>query len=131
MLFRAVLVSIALLALAPSAALASLADDQRQGQALAAQLQSGAKTCNDLSNQDLDHIGEYVMGRALGSTSTHQAMNDRMSLMMGDQAEGRMHQLMGARFAGCATHASGSGGYGPMMGGGMMGGYTGNGGWAP
>lgn len=38
--------------------------------------------------------------------------------------EGRMHQLMGARFAGCATPSDAEGSYGPMMGaGGMMGGY--------
>ncbi len=120
MLLRAVLVSVALLALAPSAAFASLANEQRQGQALAAQLQSGAKTCNDLSSEDLDHVGEYVMGRALGSTAAHQAMNDRMSLMVSDQTEGRLHQPMGGRFAGCAAPAGttiGSCGY---MGPGMM-----------
>ena len=63
------------------------------------------------------------MSRFPGSTSTHEAMNERMRLVMGDQAEGRMHQLMGARFSGCAGPASTAGSYGPMMGGGgMMGG---------
>ncbi len=129
MRIRVALVSLALILLVPSAALASLADEQRQGQALAAQLQSGAKSCNELSAEDFDHIGEYVMGHFLGSIAAHEAMNERMRLMMGDQAEGRMHQLMGARFAGCAVPGSAGGSYGPMMGQGMMGGSYGNGGW--
>lgn len=129
MRIRVALASFALLLLAPSVAFASLADEQRQGQALAAQLQSGAKSCSDLSAEDFDHIGEYVMGRFLGSTVAHQAMNDRMRLMLGAQAEGRMHQLMGARFAGCATSTGAANGYGSMMGQGMMGGNYGNGDW--
>lgn len=130
---RVLLAALSLLLLAPSAAFASLGDEQRQGRDLSTQLQSGAKTCDDLSDEDFDHIGEYVMGRFLGSTQAHQAMNDRMSLMMGDQAEQRMHQLMGQRYAGCYTNSAsgigpgmmGSGGMGPRM----MGGYYGDGGW--
>jgi hypothetical protein len=68
------------------------------------------------------------MGRVLGSTSAHQAMNDRMRLMIGEQGEQPMHQLMGARFAGCSTSGA-IGGNGSMMGPGMMGGNNGNGGW--
>ena len=122
---RILLAVVAALLLLPSAAFASLADEQRQGSELLAQLKSGTKVCSDLSAADFDHIGEYVMGRALGSTSAHRAMNDRMRLMLGDQGEQRMHELMGRRFAGCATR--GSAGYGPMMGGGMMGGSYGSG----
>jgi len=77
--------------------------------ALLAQLQAGTKTCSALSAGDLDHIGEYVMFHALGSTTVHQAMNDRMRAMMGDQGESRMHQLLGARYAGCTTSSSGAG----------------------
>jgi hypothetical protein len=75
----------------PAVAHASLADEQRQGQQLIGQLQAGTKTCRDLSADDFDHIGEYAMYRALGSTSLHQAMNDRMTQMMGEQGESRMH----------------------------------------
>ena len=107
----------------PAAARASLADEQRQGQDLIAQLQAGTKTCGDLSAEDLDHIGEYAMYRALGSTSLHQAMNDRMTAMMGEQAESRMHQLLGHRYSGCHTSAGAAyGGMGP----GMMGGHAGS-----
>jgi hypothetical protein len=116
---RVLLAVFAALLLVPSAAFASLAGEQRQGGQLLAQLKSGAKACSDLSAEDFDHIGEYAIGRALGSTSTHQAMNDRMRLMLGDQGEQRMHERMGRRFAGCGTRGNG-GGYGSMMGGGMM-----------
>lgn len=114
------------LLLLPSVAFGSLADEEHQGQTLAAQLQSGARSCSGLSAGDFDHIGEYVMGHFLGSTSAHEAMNERMRLMMGEEAEGRMHQLMGARYVGCSAPGGSAGGYGSMMGpGGMMGGYSG------
>jgi hypothetical protein len=120
---------LAILLLIPAVATAALVDEQRQGQNLIAQLQAGTKTCNDLSAGDLDHIGEYVMFRALGSTSLHHAMNARMAAMMGEQAESRMHQLLGARYAGCSTKGVAGVGTGSMMGGGgMMGGYYYNGG---
>jgi hypothetical protein len=110
----------------PASALASLADEQRAGQALIAQLHAGTKTCRDLSAEDFDHIGEYAMFRALGSTSLHQAMNDRMTTMLGEQRESRMHQLMGERYTGCSAGSSGAAGYGGMMGSGMMGGPYGS-----
>jgi hypothetical protein len=94
---RLALITIGLALLIPAVAQASLADEQRQGQNLIAQLQSGAKTCRDLSADDLDHIGEYAMFRALESISLHQTMNDRMTAMLGEQGESRMHQLLGAR----------------------------------
>lgn len=127
----AIVAILALALLLPAAAGAALVDEQRQGQELIAQLQAGAKTCSDLSADDLDHLGEYVMFKALGSTSLHQAMNDRMTLMMGEQAETRMHQLLGARYASCSTkRLFGVAGYGSMMGGaGMMGGYYTSDGW--
>lgn len=116
MSLRAVVLTLLLLLAVPATAAASPADEQRQGQDLAARLQAGTTTCDQLSASDFDHIGEYVMGRALGSTSVHQAMNDRMRLMLGDQGEQRMHELMGRRFAGCLA-----GGSGAPMGPGMMG----------
>ena len=120
MRIRLLLAVAAVLLLVPSAVFASVAGEQRQGARLLTDLRSGATSCGDLSPEDFDHIGEYVMGRALGSVSAHGAMNDRMRLMLGDQGEQRMHELMGQRFSGCASRAGG--GYGPMMGGGMMGG---------
>lgn len=137
MRIRLVFLAISMLLLIPAAAHASLAGEQRQGQDLVTQLQANMKTCRDLSADDFDHIGEYVMGRALGSTAAHQAMNERMTLMMGSQAEGRMHELLGARYVNCAPPAgagttnSNSYGYGGMGPGMMSGSYNGRGGWGP
>jgi hypothetical protein len=125
---RLALITVALVLLIPAAAFASLADEQRQGQNQIAQLNAGTTTCRALSAGDLDHIGEYVMFRALGSTTLHQAMNDRMRLMLGEQGESRMHQLLGTRYAGCSTRTSGTVGGGMMGSSGMMGGYATNGG---
>jgi hypothetical protein len=130
MRIRLVVLAISVLLLIPAVARASLADEQRQGQDLVAQLRAGTKTCRDLAAADFDHIGEFVMGRALGSISAHQAMNGRMTAMMGDQAEGRVHQLLGARYVDCSLPAAGTAnGYGSMNGSGMMGGYYGSGGF--
>jgi hypothetical protein len=127
---RLALIIVGLALLLPAAASASLTGEQQQGQSLIAQLQAGSKTCRDLSADDLNHIGEYVMFRALGSTSLHQAMNDRMIAMLGNQGESRIHQLLGARYAGCTTTGSATGGSEGMMGaGGTMGGYSNHGGF--
>ena len=120
------LLSIGLALMLPAAAGASLASEQHQGQNLIAQLQAGTRSCRKLSATDLDHIGEYLMFKALGSTALHRAMNDRMIAMLGERGESRMHQLLGARYAGCPT-----GGYAGMMSAGaMMGGYDTNGGFS-
>jgi len=105
---RLSLITVALVLLIPTAASASLAGEQRQGQTLIAQLQAGTTTCSAMSDSDLDHIGEYVMFGALGSTTLHQAMNDRMRAMLGEPGETRMHQLLGTRYTGCSTTPAGS-----------------------
>ena len=83
---RAEIAAVALL-LTPAASWASLDDEQQDGQNLVTQLQSGVKGCNSFSGAEFAHIGESVMGGALGSTSLHRAMNGRMRPMMGDEGE--------------------------------------------
>lgn len=124
MLLRLVLAVAAVLLITPVGANASVADEERQGRDLVARLQAGDKRCDDLAAQDFEVIGEYVMGRMVGSTEAHEAMNERMREVMGERAEQRMHELMGRRYAGCAT---GSGGAGTQMGPGMMGSDRGSG----
>lgn len=110
-----------------SSARASVAAEQQAGQALAQQVQSGKRSCDSLSKDDLDYIGEFVMGRMIGSTSAHEAMNARMTAVMGAQAESRMHQALGARFVGCATGTTTGGSSSSMMNGqGMMGSGSGS-----
>jgi hypothetical protein len=118
----------AVLAVAAAPALASLADEVAAGRQVAQRLQAGATSCNKLSDADFEHLGEYVMERMLGSRAAHRAMNDRMTAMMGDANSERMHELMGRRYAGCATQGAGVGMTGPgMMGGGA--GAASGGGW--
>ena len=120
-----VLLVLAALGVAAPTAGASVAAEQQAGQKLAQHVQSGERSCQSLSKDDLDHIGEFVMGRMIGSTSAHEAMNARMTQVLGATAESQMHQVLGARFTGCASgtaNGSSSGAYGGMMGGqGMMG----------
>lgn len=112
------------LAMGASPALAALSDEVNAGRALAARVDAGTATCKGLSDTDLEHLGEFVMDRAVGSRSTHQAINARMEAMIGAENADRMHQALGRRYAGCAiTTADGAGA-------GMMGGYAaGGGGW--
>jgi hypothetical protein len=103
----------ALAAAAPASA--SLSDEVRAGETLAQQLQAGTTSCDRLATDDFEHLGEYVMGRMVGSLQLHDAMNERIRSVMGADNEERMHVRMGQRYAGCAP----TGGVGPM-GSGMM-----------
>lgn len=96
-----------------------LADEEQEGARIAASVRAGEKRCADLSADELESVGEYAMGSYLGGEATHSAMNRRMSLMMGETGERRMHIALGHRYSGCAG-GLGSGWVGPMAG--MMGG---------
>jgi hypothetical protein len=112
---RTALLTLALtaaLAAAPPAS-ASLRDEVRAGQALAQKLEAGTTTCDRLTTDELEHLGEYVMERMVGSPRLHGVMNQRMSSVIGTENETRMHVLMGRRYAGCPA----AGSAGPMMGG--------------
>jgi len=118
----------AVLAVAAPTALASLADEVPAGRQVAQRLQAGATSCNKLSDADFEHLGEYVMERMVGSRAAHEAMNGRMTAMMGDANSKRMHERMGRRYAGCGRQGAGAG----MMGSGIMSGGAGagsGGGW--
>lgn len=100
------------------------------GAALLRSVQTGSQRCGDLSRGDFAAIGEYTMGRMMGSARGHEAMDRLMSTMMGERSERRVHEVMGRRFAGCGGQGL-PGGFGRMMGavnamgmmgGGMMGG---------
>lgn len=97
----------------------SLAQEEQQGRSIAESVRSGERQCSDLSTDEFELIGEYAMGRYLGSEATHSAMNRRMTLMMGEAGERRMHVALGCRYSGCSG-GPGSGWVGPMAG--MMGG---------
>jgi uncharacterized membrane protein len=101
-----------------------VAAEEQQGARVLRAVEDGKRLCTDLSTQEFERVGEYVMGRMAGSTSAHRSMNDLMARMMGERSEERMHELLGQRFTGCARR--GTANFGAMMG--MMGGMAGTGG---
>ncbi len=100
---------------------ASAGADQ-QGAQLLQRVQSGEQKCQQLSRGQFEAIGEHVMGRMVGSTARHEAMDQRIRTASGASGEAQAHVLMGQRFTGCATGAAPAA-FGTMMG--MMGNYSG------
>ena len=124
-LLAVVVIAVAAVLAVVSPAFASLRDEVSAGKAVAAQLQSGKASCDGLSDTQFEHLGEYVMDRAVGSRAAHDAMNARMTQAIGAENTDRMHELMGRRFAGCAAAGATTS---VPMGPGMMGGGSGEGG---
>jgi uncharacterized membrane protein len=113
---------LALTALAAAPAMGATSEEQ-QGAQLLRNLQAGKVTCTSLTRDNFERIGEYVMGRMLGSSAAHAAMNRQITLMMGSGGETQAHVFMGQRFAGCTTGRApvAFGAMMGMMGAGMMG----------
>jgi uncharacterized membrane protein len=110
-------------AMAPTA-FASIASEEQQGAQILRAVDSSQRSCGSLSNTDFEHVGDYVMGRMLGSTQAHEQMDSLMQRMMGQSATDRMHVVMGRRFSRCGDGST-PGGFGGMMGVmGMMGGSS-------
>lgn len=118
----AAIASLALAALIAAPAMGS-PGEERQGARLLSSLQAGKATCTSLRATDFELIGEYVMGRMLGSSAAHEQMNRQITASMGARGEVQAHTYMGQRFAGCATGRAPTafGAMMGMMGAGMMG----------
>lgn len=125
-----------LLLLAGSPIAAATTQEERQGSRILSEFEGGTLTCGVASTEDFERVGEYVMGRMLGSGNSHAAMDELMLRMMGAENEPRVHEAMGRRFTGCGG-AQLPRGFGRMMGavaamgtmgGGMMGGLGSDGG---
>lgn len=107
--------------------------EEQQGARVLGDLESGKLSCDRASAEEFDQVGEYVMGRMLGSKSGHEAMDRMMSSMMGGDSEQQMHEAMGRRFSGCGGgrlprgfgHMLGTMNAIGTMGGGTMGGIQG------
>lgn len=123
-------------------------DEVGQGEKIWQDLSSQKIKCADLSQDQFENLGEFFMERMVGSSSNHEAMDQRMEQMMGRDNLEQMHVVMGKRMSGCDLNAaipgfgggmtgmmsySGfplKGGVSSMMGPGMMGWSGGNGsGW--
>jgi hypothetical protein len=110
--------------LLPAAAAGRQTREEQKGQALDESVRSMERRCSDLSTEDFELIGEYAMGRYLADPAAHEAMNRRMTRMMGAVGERRMHVALGYRYAGCRGGPA-WGWMGPMAG--MMHGHYGGG----
>src|SRR3990167_8072159 len=92
------------------------AREEAEGEIVWQKLQSKEVACADLSDEDFGALGEYYMGQMLGDS--HEAMNEMMMRMHGEEGEEQIHVVMGKRLSGCDTSAafsSGDSGWMPMM----------------
>lgn len=106
------------------------AREEAEGKEIWDKLQAKQLECKNLTDDNYGSLGEYFMGQMVGSS--HEAMNNMMTQMMGEQGEEQMHVVMGKRLSGCDASAqvpSNGVGFMPMMW--MMGGSSGFGlfGW--
>ena len=101
---------------ATSSTVSSTAQEEAEGKDIWNKLQSKQLTCQNLTDDNFDVLGEYFMGQSVGNTQRHAAMNQMMKNMIGEQVESQMHISLGKRTSGCDTNASFPSGYGlPMM----------------
>ncbi len=79
-------------------------NDQDAGQIIYQELQNGQVTCQQLTEDNFDKLGDYFMWKSLGSTQAHAAMDKRITQMMGDQGNTQMHITLGKRGSGCFSN---------------------------
>lgn len=93
------------------------AQEEQEGKQIWDNLKSGQASCEKLSDNDFELLGEYFMGTMLGDS--HSAMNAMLERRLGKEGEEQMHIAMGKRMSGCDTSASYPQGFNfmPMMGG--------------
>jgi len=91
------------------------AREEAEGKEIWEKLQAKEITCAELADENFGSLGEYFMGQMMGDA--HEAMNNRLIQMLGEEGEEQMHIAMGKRMSGCDPNASLPQN---MMGGGMM-----------
>ena len=111
----AVSITLVILSAAPASSAVSA---RQQGAALLGQIQNGQISCGKLSSSSFELMGEYDMGRIMGSTAAYNAMNAQMQSIAGVSGERLAYRFMGERLGGCAS-GNGPVAFGTMMG--MMG----------
>lgn len=80
--------------------------DEQEGKNLLDQLNNKSITCQNLTDDQFEKIGEYFMGQSIGGTARHIQMNNMMKSMMGEQGEAQMHTAWGKRGSNCDNNAS-------------------------
>ncbi len=77
--------------------------EEIEGQKLLLSIQSNTKACKDLSQDNFEKIGDYIMKQQVGSSEKHVVMDANMEQMMGKDNNVQMHILLGKNAAGCAS----------------------------
>ncbi|KKT89761.1 MAG: coiled-coil [Parcubacteria group bacterium GW2011_GWC1_45_14] len=93
------------------------AEEEREGFQIWQKLQARQVTCQSLSDEDYELLGDYFMGQWTGSS--HEAMDQMMVRMMGEDGVEQMHIALGKRQSGCDLNAQlpvGGVGFMPMVG---------------
>jgi hypothetical protein len=121
------------------ARIAAAASEQQQGAQVLREVHTGKASGANLTGAQYKHVGQYMMGRALGSSDRYEATDSLMDRTMGQSASDQMYKYMGERYLG--KNVSPNSGYAPyydwmanmmsrysgswagMMGGYMMGAY--------
>lgn len=123
--------AIGILATTAATASATTAQEEREGTSVLRELEGGTLDCSEASAEDFEHVGDYAMGRTVGSPGGHEAMDAAMTRMMGEEGNRQAHVAMGRRYAGCGRGPLPAG-FGRMMtavnGMGVMGGFEEGGG---
>ncbi len=91
---------IPLIVFATPAVASSVVAKQQRGAQILSQVRRGALAPKQLTNSQYEELGEYLMGRALGSTQLHQRLNTLMNEMMGPTAADQMHVYLAERYLG-------------------------------
>jgi len=79
------------------------AREEAEGKIVWDKLEAKQVSCANLSEDDFGVLGEYFMGQKTGAS--HEAMNNMMVGMMGEEGEEQMHVAMGKRLSGCEMAA--------------------------
>lgn len=78
---------------------------QDAGQQIYQNLQNKKITCQNLTSDDYEKLGEYFMGQAAGSAQNHVYWDRRIQTMMGENGDAQMHIVWGKRGSGCLSNA--------------------------
>ena len=94
--------------------------EEQEGKDLLDKLNSKSISCQELTNEDFEKIGEYFMGQSIGDTSRHVTMNNKMKRIIGDSGEEQVHITWGKRGSNCdpsvVMSLNPGGGVSPMVG---------------
>src|SRR3989338_341606 len=80
------------------------AREEAEGKTVWEKLQAKELVCRDLSDDNFGTLGEYFMGQMMDDS--HEAMNNMMIQVHGEDGEEQIHIVMGKRFSGCDTSAA-------------------------